>query len=241
MARMNGSDPFFAEAAALMGDPARANILAALMDGRAWTAKELAYAAGVSAQTTSGHLARLTAGRLLSVVAQGRHRYYRLAAPSVARAVEALMSVAVEAAPRHRPPTRVGAELAAARTCYDHLAGRLGVGIHDALVARGAFAVAEGGYGLSDAGLSLFAELGIDAKALGRGSRPLCRPCLDWSERRPHLAGAVAAALACRCVEQGWIERRSGSRAVRLTPAGARSLHGLIGLRVCEAVGVQAA
>jgi DNA-binding transcriptional ArsR family regulator len=241
MSRMNGSDPFFAEAAALMGDPARANILAALMDGRAWTAKELAFAAGVSAQTTSGHLARLTDGRLLTVVAQGRHRYYRLAGPAVASAVEALMAVAVVAAPRHRPPSRVGAELSAARTCYDHLAGRLGVAIHDALVARGAFSVAEGGYAVSEAGLTLFAGLGIDAKGLGRGSRPLARPCLDWSERRPHLAGSVAAALACGCLGQGWIERRAGSRAVRLTPAGARSLHGLIGLTACEEVGDRAA
>jgi DNA-binding transcriptional ArsR family regulator len=245
MARMNGSDPFFAEAAALIGEPARANILAALMDGRAWTAKELAFAAGVSPQTTSGHLARLTEGRLLTVVAQGRHRYYRLAGPAVARAVEALMAVAVEGAPRHRPPSRAGAELSAARTCYDHLAGRLGVAIHDVLVARGAFSVSEGGYAVSEAGLALFAELGIDAKGLCRGSRPgsrpLARPCLDWSERRPHLAGSVAAALACRCLDQGWIERRPGSRAVRLTPAGARSLHGLIGLTVCEEVGVQAA
>ena len=241
MVRMNGSDPFFAEAAALMGDPARANILAALMDGRAWTAKELAFAAGVSAQTTSGHLARLTEGRLLTVVAQGRHRYYRLAGPAVARAVEALMAVAVDAAPRHRPPSRVGAELAAARTCYDHLAGRLGVAIHDAFVARGAFSVAEGGSGLSEAGQALFAELGIDAKALDRGSRPLARPCLDWSERRPHLAGAAAAALACHCLEQGWIERRAGSRAVRLTPAGVRALHDRIGLPACEEVGVRAA
>jgi DNA-binding transcriptional ArsR family regulator len=238
---MNGSDPYFAEAAALMGDPARANILAALMDGRAWTAKELAFAAGVSAQTTSGHLARLTEGGLLTVVAQGRHRYYRLAGEAVARAVEALMTVAVEAAPRRRPASRVGAELAAARTCYNHLAGRLGVALHDALVAGGAFIVAPDGYGVSEAGRALLAGLDIDVTAAARGTRSLARPCLDWSERRPHLAGSLAAALACRCFEQGWIERRSGSRAVRLTRAGAVALHGRVGLPICEEADIQAA
>ena len=238
---MSASDPFFAEPAALMGDPARANILAALLDGRALTAKELAFAAGVTPQTTSGHLARLTAANLLTSVAQGRHRYFRLAGPAVAHAIEALMALAGEATPRHRPKTRASADLAAARTCYDHLAGRLGVGIHDALVSRAALVVAEGGYGLSDSGRDLFAEMGIDAAAHTGGRRALARPCLDWSERRFHLAGTLPAAFACRCLDLGWIERRPGSRAIRVTAAGEREFRDRLGLVACEALPAQAA
>jgi DNA-binding transcriptional ArsR family regulator len=237
---MSASDPFFAEAAALMGDPARANILAALLDGRAWTAKELAGAAGVSAQTASGHLARLTAGRLLTVVAQGRHRYFRLASPSVAHAIEALMVLSGEATPRHRPKTRLSAELAAARTCYDHLAGSLGVGIHDALVSRGTLVVAGDGYEASPAGREFFAAMGIDTDAVRSEHRCFARPCLDWSERRTHLAGALATAFARRCTELGWIERRPGSRAVRVTAAGERDMRRL-GLVACGDTPVEAA
>jgi hypothetical protein len=204
------------------------------MDGRAWTAKELAFAAGVSAQTTSGHLARLVAGNLLAVTPQGRHRYYRLAGPAVARAVEALMALSLDAAPRHRPKTRIGAELAAARTCYDHLAGRLGVAIHDALMARGALVATAGGYELSASASGVFESLGIDPGATARGKRSLARPCLDWSERRFHLAGSLARALACRCSELGWIERQTGSRAVRLTQLGARELRDRLGVLVCD-------
>lgn len=238
---MSASDPYFAEPAALMGDPARANILAALLDGRALTAKELAYAAGVTPQTTSGHLARLSAANLVTAVAQGRHRYYRLASPAVAHAIEALMGLAQEATARHRPRTRASAELATARTCYDHLAGRLGVDLHDALVARGALTVSEGGYGLSDSGRELFAAIGIDEAGLTRGRRPVARPCLDWSERRTHLAGPLAAALACRCLDLGWIERRPGSRAVRVTALGTREFRDRLGLITCEAFPAQAA
>ncbi len=221
---MRGSEPFFAEAASLMGDPARANILTALLDGRALTAKELAYVAGISPQTASGHLARLVAGELIVVAAQGRHRYYRLSGPSVAHAVEALMALAVDGAPRHRPRTRASAALAAARTCYDHLAGRLGVALHDALVSRGALAASSGGYDLTPPGRALFAGLGIDVDALKLQRRPLARPCLDWSERRFHLAGSLASALACRCMDLGFLAREQGSRAVRITALGEREL-----------------
>jgi len=237
---MRGTDPFFAEAAALMGEPARANILAALMDGRARTAKELAFAAGVSPQTTSGHLARLAAGELVTLAAQGRHRYYRLASPLVAQAVEALMALAEGGAPRHRPKTRAGADLAAARTCYDHLAGRLGVALHDGLIAKGCLAPSANGYALTGAGRDLAGSLGIDADALARERRPLARPCLDWTERRFHLAGSFAAALACRCAEAGWTARRAGSRAVSLTAEGERRL-GSLGLIACEALAGDAA
>jgi DNA-binding transcriptional ArsR family regulator len=237
---MRGTDPFFAEAAALMGEPARANILAALMDGRAHTAKELAFAAGVSAQTTSGHLARLVAGELVAGAVQGRHRYYRLAGSHVAQAVESLMVLAETAAPRHRPRTRAAEGVAEARTCYDHLAGRFGVALHDALIARGCVEPSMLGYALTDAGSALAAELGIATKALARSGRPLARPCLDWTERRFHLAGAFAAALSCRCLELGFIERQRDSRAVRVTDRGKWELSRL-GLFSCEDAASRAA
>lgn len=214
-----------AEVAALVGDPARANILSALMDGRALTAGELAWRAGVSAQTTSGHLARLVGARLLAVERQGRHRYHRLATPEVARAVEALMAVATAGPARHRPTGPRDEALRDARTCYDHLAGRLGTALADRLRERGHVVVADEGDGaaaVSDEGLAFLSggALGID---LGpAGGRPMCRTCLDWSERRPHLAGRLGAALCRRLLELGWIERARDSRAVAVTPAGRR-------------------
>lgn len=220
---MSTHGPYLAEIAHLMGDPARANMLHALMDGRALTAKELAYLAGVAPQTASGHLAKLMQGGLLSVAAQGRHRYYRLASAEVATALEGLMVLAGTQPTNRRLPSRVGEELSRGRTCYDHFAGRLGIGIHDALVAGGHLNVADGGYGLSASGEAVFAALGV-YPALLRGRRAALRPCLDWSERKPHLAGSLAAALACRCFETGWVRRKKDSRAVVLTEEGRAAL-----------------
>lgn len=220
---MASDGPHLSEIAHLMGDPARANMLHALMDGRALTAKELAYLAGVAPQTASGHLAKLLEGGLVAVAAQGRHRYFRLAGAEVATALEGLMVLA-RREPSRRLTSRVGAELSAARTCYDHFAGRLGTGIHDALVRGGHLAVEGGGYGLTASGEAVLAALCIALQAPGRARRAALRPCLDWSERRPHLAGALAAALACRCFEAGWVLRRKDSRAVTLTPAGREAL-----------------
>lgn len=217
---MSTQGPYLAEIAQLMGDPARANMLQALMDGRALTAKELAYLAGVAPQTASGHLARLMQGGLLAVAVQGRHRYYRLSGAEVATAVEGLMVLAGAQPTSRRLPSRISEELARARTCYDHFAGRLGIGLHDALVEGGHLSVADGGYGLTQSGAAVFATLGIDAAGAGKGRRAALRPCLDWSERRPHLAGNLAAALACRCFEMGWVRRRKDSRAVTLTEEG---------------------
>lgn len=232
---MSASGPYLAEIAQLMGDPARANMLQALMDGRALTAKELAFLGGVAPQTASGHLARLLQGGLLGVAVQGRHRYYRLAGPEVAAAIEGLMVLAGAPGMPRRLPSRVGAALSRGRTCYDHFAGRLGVAIHDALFAAGHLAVGEGGYGLTPAGEAAFAALGVDpARCEGRRAR--LRPCLDWSERRPHLAGSLAAALACRCFEAGWVLRRKDSRAVTLTEDGRAALSAALpGLRCEEA------
>lgn len=220
---MSTNGPYLAEIAHLMGDPARCNMLHALMDGRALTAKELAWLAGVAPQTASGHLAKLMQGSLLAVAVQGRHRYYRLAGPEVAQALEGLMVLAGAETARRRLPSRVGAELSQARTCYDHFAGRLGIGIHDALVTGGHLDVADGGYGLTGSGEEIFAGLGI-VPSRTAGRRAALRPCLDWSERRPHLAGHLAAALACRCFETGWVLRHKDSRAVTLTQAGRAAL-----------------
>lgn len=231
---MSPNGPYLAEIAHLMGDPARANMLHALMDGRALTAKELAWIAGVAPQTASGHLGKLMQGGLLAVTVQGRHRYHRLAGPEVAQALEGLMVLAGAGTGGRRLPARVGAELSQARTCYDHFAGRLGTAIHDALVSGGHLAVAEGGYGLTRSGEGVFAALGIVAKPAGGRRAPL-RPCLDWSERKPHLAGHLAAALACRCFEKAWVLRRRDSRAVTLTESGRAALAQALPGFACDA------
>jgi DNA-binding transcriptional ArsR family regulator len=226
----------FAEIAALAGDPARAGMLHALMDGRALTASELARVAGIAPQTASGHLARMTAVGLLHVEKQGRHRYHRLASPAVAQMMESIMLVASRSDASQRKLT-VGprdAALRAARTCYDHLAGRLGVALADALVAGGQVELASDGGLMTETGLNLLRKLGIDIDPMaargGRRGRVLCRPCLDWSERRPHLAGAVGAALCTHSFAQGWIRRIDGTRAVAITPKGQRSYRELFGV-----------
>ncbi len=227
---MSSSEPHVAKIAALIGDPARANILKALMDGRARTAKELAQIAGVSPQTTSGHLAKLSDGGLLSLAKQGRHRYFHLANAQVAAAIESLMALAGERIlPKHHHHTRVAGALRAARTCYDHIAGKLGVCLFDQLVARGCILPAgEDGeaedFVVTKAGRQLFTALQIDVDSLANGKRRFARACLDWSERSPHLAGSLGAALAERCFELGWLQRRRDSRAVTLTPAGQAGL-----------------
>jgi DNA-binding transcriptional ArsR family regulator len=220
--------PNIALVAALVGDPARASMLVALMDGRALTAKELAFAAGVSPQTASGHLAKLADGCLLACIRQGRHRYYRVASPLVARMLESITLVsAIEAPPRHRPPSPRDEALRLARTCYDHLAGRLGVAIADALVARGAILLSDDGGEVTAEGAAFLVDrLALDLARIPR-RRTFCRPCLDWSERRWHLAGALGAALAERCFALGWVDRIRDSRAVAITPRGQIALREL--------------
>ncbi len=229
---MSSNDPHVAKIAALIGDPARANILKALMDGRARTAKELAQIAGVSPQTTSGHLAKLSDGGLLGLAKQGRHRYYHLANAQVATAIESLMALAGERPmPKHHHHTRVAGALRAARTCYDHIAGRLGVCLFDQLIARGCLLPSgEDEFVVTAAGRQLFAAMQIDVDAIAQGKRRFARACLDWSERSPHLAGSLGAALADRCFKLGWLERRRDSRAVALTRAGAAGLGKLFDL-----------
>jgi DNA-binding transcriptional ArsR family regulator len=223
-------DARFAEIASLVGDPARANILTALLDGRALTAGELAYAAGVTPQTTSGHLAKLTEANLLALSKQGRHRYYRLATKQVGHMLESIMSVAASAPPRHRPASRLDEGLRTARTCYDHFAGKLGVGLTEMLVRREQLVLTDEGGEITAAGRDFLTRFGIDLDEARHRKRAFCRPCLDWTERRPHLAGAVAAALATRCFALGWFERRRDSRALTITAKGRRGLVELFGL-----------
>ncbi|MDB5361859.1 MAG: transcriptional regulator [Rhodospirillales bacterium] len=219
-----------AEVAALVGDPARANMLAALMDGRALTASELAFMARITPQTASAHLAKLTQSHLLSVAKQGRHRYFRLASPLVGRMLEGIMAVAaIEAPQRYRPASPKDAALRQARTCYDHLAGRVGVALADALTARGHVILGEDGGSVTDGGAAFFRGIGIDLSPDRPRQRCFCRPCLDWSERRPHLAGALGAALAATAFEQGWIERLRDTRAVAVTEPGEAAMTALFG------------
>jgi DNA-binding transcriptional ArsR family regulator len=211
-----------AELGALLGDPARASILTALIDGRALTATELAEVAGVAPQTASGHLAKLAAANLLDLRKQGRHRYYRLASPLVASMLESVMSVAaMQLPPRRTPSSRLDEGMRTARTCYDHIAGRLGVAIADTLVTRGYVLLADDGGEVTPAGADFLAAFGAALSRKGL-RRVFCRPCLDWSERRWHLAGAVGAALCNRCIDLHWIERAQGTRALTITPKGRR-------------------
>ena len=213
-----------ASIAALLGDPARANILTALMDGRALTAKELAFAAHVSPQTTSGHLARLTGANLLAVQKQGRHRYFRLASPLVGQMLESVMAVA---GPEPQPTWRGGQALRTARTCYDHLAGRLGVAVADSLTNAGHVTLSRDGGEVTERGHAFLCDFGAEPVA---GKRVFCRPCLDWSERRPHLAGRLGAALAARCLDLRWVERQRDSRAVTITAIGMQGFADTFGI-----------
>ncbi|MFL5257796.1 MAG: ArsR/SmtB family transcription factor [Rhodopila sp.] len=212
--------------AALLGDPARANILVALLDGRALTAKELAFAAHVSPQTTSGHLAKLTDASLLSMEKQGRHRYFRLASPLVGQMLESVMAVAGDttSAPR---TWRGGDALRTARTCYDHLAGRLGVALADALTGAGHLVLTADGGEVTASGDAFLARFGAHPAA---GKRVFCRACLDWSERRPHIAGRLGAALTDRCFSLGWVERQRDTRAVAITPFGRSGFADVFGI-----------
>jgi DNA-binding transcriptional ArsR family regulator len=207
-----------AEIAALVGDPARANILSTLFDGRALTATELSYAARVTPQTASGHLAKMTQAGLLSVLKQGRHRYYRLATPLVAQMLESIMAVAASAPPRYRPRTAQEDKLRVARTCYDHFAGKLGVSIADALCERKHVILSDDGGEVTEAGLTFLKELGATFPAQTR--RPFCKHCLDWTERRFHLSGVVGAAITTRCFDLGWVRRERNPRALQITPKG---------------------
>jgi DNA-binding transcriptional ArsR family regulator len=220
-----------AEIGALLGDPARARMLTALMSGRALTAGELAFQAGVTAQTASGHLAKLTQTGLLQVASQGRHRYFRLASREIGQMLEGVTLVAaLHAPPRHRPRSAADEALRYARTCYDHLAGRLGVLVADALTAAGHLELGDEGGSVTHSGEDFFQGLGLDLAAAQRQKRRFCRPCLDWSERRMHLAGALGAALTNHFFSKAWLKPQRDSRAVTLTASGRQALQQHFGL-----------
>src|SRR5262252_11129669 len=202
----------------------------ALVGGRALTAGELSFAAGVSPQTTSGHLGKLAAANLLVQMKQGRHRYYRLAGPQVGQMLEGIMNVALNAPPRYQPKSRVDEQMRHARTCYDHIAGVLGVALADSMAARDLVVLGDEGGEVTPAGLEFLSRLGVDLSAARAKRRIFCRPCLDWTERRPHIGGAVGAALATRCFELKWIERVRDTRALTITPTGRRGLTEMFGL-----------
>lgn len=220
--------PSIAAIAALIGDPSRANMLSALMDGRALTVSELALAGGVGLPTASGHLAKLDQAGLLSAHKQGRHRYYRLSGPDVAQVLESLMNLAQSTgAVRVRTGPKDSA-LRTARVCYDHLAGERAVRLMQALGERG-LVVGEEEPRLTADGRAFFGRVGIDVSALEHGRRPLCRSCLDWSERRAHLGGALGAAVLERVLSAGWARRLEG-RVVAFSPSGERAYDAAFGL-----------
>lgn len=222
-----------AEIGILVGEPARAAILGALMDGRALTATELSRVAGVTPQTASSHLARLTAADLVTVQKQGRHRYHRLARPEVARMLEGMMQIAAtgSTAPKRKIVTGPrDAAMQRARTCYDHFAGRLGVAISDRLIATGAVELDSESGLLTAKGTALLAGHGIEISGTRKSSRPVCRPCLDWSERRPHIAGKLGAAICSHYFDKGYVRRRNGTRALEITPPGQIALRDMFGI-----------
>ena len=216
--------PHLAEVAALVGDPARANILCALLGGRALTATELAFVAGVSPQTTSGHLGKLLTGRLVVLMKQGRHRYYQLAGPHVAQMLESVMNVALTGPPRFQPKSQLDETMRNARTCYDHIAGVLGVGLAARLTERKFVVLGEDAGEVTPAGAEFLSRFGVDLSSARTKRQIFCRPCIDWTERRSHIGGAIGAALASRCFELKWVERVRGSRALTVTPAGRSGL-----------------
>ncbi|MBC3366380.1 metalloregulator ArsR/SmtB family transcription factor [Pseudomonas sp. SWRI154] len=217
------------QVAAAIAEPARTRMLCALMDGHARTSTELASIAEVSASTASAHLAKLRELALVRLHVQGRHRYYSLADPRVAQALEALMVIGQSASPSFssRTPDR----LQFARTCYDHMAGTLAVRLHDRLLEAGWLVGVEGeGYRLSEAGEALFNGLGVDVPALTLQRRRFACPCLDWSMRRPHLGGALGKALLQVAIKRKWVIQDLDSRALGLTAAGQREMSARFGI-----------
>jgi DNA-binding transcriptional ArsR family regulator len=213
-------EPDLATVAALIAEPSRASILSALMGGEALPATELAYRAQITPQTASSHLAKLLDGNLISVTTVGRHRYYALKNQSVAHVLETLQLIAAPA--QNRPPrmTKISPELCHARTCYDHLAGKLGVALTSAFIEKGYLLEDEQLYSLTDKGTLWVASHEIDIEALQKKRRKFAYACLDWSERRFHLGGSLGAAITDVFFEKGWIKRLPHTRAIKITSAG---------------------
>ena len=215
--------PDISRVASLIGDPARANILTALMSGKALTATELAHEAGVTLQTTSAHLAKLDEGGLIRPRKEGRHKYFTLASEDVAHVLEALMGLAAGSGHlRHRPGPR-DPELRHARVCYNHLAGDMGTQMYDSLIARGLILHSDKALNLTLSGRDFVTGLGIDLDAFPASRSPMCRDCLDWSERRSHLAGRLGRGLLAHFESTGWAQRIPESRVIRFTAPGKKA------------------
>ena len=218
--------PSFASTAHLMADNARAIMLTALLDGKALPAGELAFASGVTAQTASAHLAKLLGGGLVTVECEGRHRYYRLAGAHIAEALEHLGAIRPKAPVRRRAITRDAQRLRFCRCCYDHLAGQMGVAVAASLQSHDYIRpAADKRFEVTEAGADWFASIGLDLCGLKPSRRGIARQCLDWTERRHHLAGPLGVALLQRFCTLGWMRRLAGSRAVEITPKGWSELH----------------
>ncbi|MDI7861407.1 winged helix-turn-helix domain-containing protein [Rhizobiaceae bacterium n13] len=224
--------PDIAQIGALIGDPARANMLSALMAGKALTATELAETAGITPQTASTHLARLEAGGLITQRKQGRHRYFTLSDETAGRMLEGIMGFAAGRGHLRSQPGPRDPALRKARVCYDHLAGDFGVRMLDSLVSQGAVSTDGENLALTAAGEMQLKNLGIDVSGLRALRRPLCRACLDWSERRTHLAGSLGKALLVHFLEKGWARRAPGSRTVNFSPEGERRFLQMFPLRL---------
>ncbi len=216
--------PDIALLGSLIGDPARANMLTALMTGKALTASELSYEAGITLPTASAHLKKLQAASLISQRKSGRHKYFALADDEVGAVLEAIMGLAAK---RGLLRTRTGpkdAALRRARVCYNHLAGELGVHIYDGMIARNYILADDDSLHLTDNGKAFVSGFGIDVDRLQNNRRPLCKSCLDWSARRSHLAGGLGTALLDRMFELGWASREKSSRVVKFTQQGEKQL-----------------
>lgn len=220
--------PNIARIASLLGDPARADALTALMTDRALTATELAATAGVTKQTMSAHLSKLLDAALVIVQQQGRHRYFRLANEDVASLLESLMGVAFRTGAVRILSSPREPALRKARICYDHLAGEVGVMLYEALLHHRALKASKDGLRLTESGIEWFAHMGVDTDAAARQRRMFCRPCMDWSERRYHLAGSLGAALLSRFRELDWAKLDKSSRVIQFTSDGARGLRRLL-------------
>jgi DNA-binding transcriptional ArsR family regulator len=223
--------PNIARIAALLGDRARADALTALMQDHALTATELAAIAGVTKQTMSAHLSKLLDAGLVDVDQQGRHRYFRLSNEDVARLLESLMGVAFRTGAVRLISSPRDPALRKARSCYGHLAGELGVLVYEALLRHGMLEISKQALQLTKTGVRWFARIGVETTTVAQQHRVLCRPCMDWSERRHHLAGALGTAMLSQFCDLRWVSRSAKSRAIRITPLGERNFQALFKLR----------
>lgn len=220
-----------ASIAGLIGEPARIKMLWALMDGKAYTATELSIVAGVSPQSASMHLGKMVLADLLKVSNQGRHRYFSYARAEVAYAIEALSNLAPHQKKIIVPVTKA-VPFEYCRTCYDHIAGRAGVLINERLIAMEYLAAHGKGYDMTNKGESFFKEFGIDTTGLLKQKRPFARPCLDWSERRPHLAGSLAKSILNKMIAEDWMRKIKDSRTLLITSKGQSNLYDLLGVKI---------